>query len=287
MLHKICIAFIILYAGCYTASLKAQTKTPKQLKVLTWNVYTLPFFINNSNRVDRAKGIADILSKSDYDVIVLQETFHKKSFRIIEEGLKKAFPHHIKTNRKGSFFKYHHGLFIASKLPATVLDSITFKKCTGADCLSKKGAILIEVEKEGQQFQILGTHLQSGFEDKHEAVRKTQRQEITLLLDTHKKNEVSQLLCGDFNTNYNNLTRRKQLLNDLEITKAIVEHEITWPHKFYKTKKTYTAIFDYILIKPNNFDIDSATTQVHHFNYTKRKIALSDHSAVEMLLSWQ
>lgn len=287
MLVRICIAFVVLYISCQISSLKAQENTTKKLKVLTWNIYSLPFFINNTNRVERAKGLVNVLQKSDYDVIVLQETFHKKSSRIIEEGLKKAFPYHIKVNRKGGFLKYHHGVFMLSKLPAIVLGNITFNKCKGSDCLSKKGAILVEVEKEGQKFQILGTHLQSGFKDKFEAIRKTQRQEITLLLNKHKKNNVTQLLCGDFNTNYNNITRRKHLLNDLEIGKAIVADETTWPHKFHKTKKNHTAILDYIFIKPNNFDIDAATTRVHHFSYKKHKAALSDHSAVEMMLSWK
>lgn len=277
---------MVLFINPTLSILKAQENEPKQLKILTWNIYSLPFYINNSKRVERAKGLVEILKNLDYDVIVLQETFHKKSFKIIEEGLKQVYPYQVKADRKSGFLKYHHGIFIISKLPAKVLDTITFKNCKGADCLAKKGAILIELEKDRQVFQVLGTHLQSMDKDKHEAIRKTQRKHITTFLNKNKKVNVPQLLCGDFNTNYNNLNRRIDLLNDLEITKAYVPDEITWPHKFYKTKKTHSATLDYIFIKPNNFIFSNAQTKVHNFYDNKRKLALSDHSAVEMLLVW-
>jgi len=277
---------LILFLSCYSPSIKAQQKSKNELKVLTWNVYSLPFFINNTKRVKRAEGIVKVLKESNYDVIVLQETFHKKSFRIIEEGLKHSFPHHIKVNRKGGVFKTHHGIFIASKLPATILGTIAFKNCKGGDCISKKGAVLIEIEKEGKSFQILGTHLQSGKQDEREAIRKIQRQEITSFINQHKKEGVPQLLCGDFNTDYNNVNRRKNLLNDLELSEVDVPKEKTWPSKYYKTKKIHNLIFDYIFIKPNGFANYSNNLKVIDFYDEKQKLWISDHSAVEMILTW-
>jgi len=287
ILCNACITFtIILFINPTLSILKAQENVPKQLKILTWNIYSLPFIINNSKRIERAEGLVESLKHLDYDIVVLQETFHKKSFKIIEEGLKQAYPYQVKANRKSGFLKYHHGIFIISKLPAKVLGTITYKNCKGSDCLAKKGAILIELEKDGQIFQVLGTHLQAMDEDKHEAIRKTQRKHITTFLNKHKKASVPQLLCGDFNTNYNDLDRRIDLLNDLEIPNANVPDEITWPHKFYATKKTHSAILDYIFIKPNNFIFSNTQTKVHNFYDNKRKLALSDHSAVEMRLIW-
>lgn len=286
MQNKTGIFLLIFFVTCWYTSIKAQKVAENQLKVLTWNVYMLPFFINTTNRVDRAKSIVDVLKHSDYDVIVLQETFHKKSFKIIEEGLKRTFPYQIKANRKGSFFKYHHGIFIISKLPAKVLGTITFENCSRSDCLAKKGAVLIELKKDGQAFQILGTHLQSIDGDRYEAIRKTQRKQITYLIKNNYKVGVPQLLCGDFNTNYNNLTRRVDLLNDLEITEANIPEEVTWPHKFYKAKKTHTAILDYIFVKLNNFNFSNSFSKVQNFYDEKQKLALSDHAAVEMILLW-
>jgi len=286
MLRIIYIIFILLSLNCYKSKLYAQKKPTKQLKVLTWNVYELPFFINNTKRVERAKGIVEVLKQTDYDAIVLQETYHKKSFQIIEEGLKQTFPYHIKTDRARTLLKHHHGLFIVSKLPAKVLGAITYKYCRGLDCLSKKGAILIEIEKDGQSFQILDTHLQSGNKNNQEAIRKSQRHQITNFLNQHKTNNVPQLLCGDFNTNYNNLALRDDLLNDLEIVDATVPTEDTWPNKFFFTKKNHATIVDYIFMKPNNFEGKTILTKVHYFYNEKLKTALSDHAAIEMLLMW-
>jgi len=279
------IFIIFIFVNLCTTVLNAQEKLDQQLKVLSWNIFCLPTFIKATDKMYRASAIVDALQHLDCDVIVLQETFHKKSHQIIEEGLKDTFPYQIKANRKGNFIKTNHGIFILSKLPAKLLGTIVYKNCKGTDCLAKKGAVLIEVEKEKQMFQILGTHLQAGNQNKYEAIRKTQREQITAFLKQYKKENIPQLLCGDFNTDYNNLSRRNNLLNDLEINHINVPNDTTWPNKYYKTKKTHTTIVDYIFIKYNNVSLNTET-KILHFYDQKRKIALSDHSAVEMLLAW-
>jgi len=258
----------------------------KQLKVLTWNIYSLPFIINTTNRMERAKGVVEVLNKSDYDIIVLQETFHKKSFSIIEKGLKEHFPHHLKVERDSRLFKYHHGIFMVSRYPLDLLGTISFKNCKCVDCMSKKGAILVELEKEGQTFQVLGTHLQSGPKNNRWKVRKKQRQQITAFLKSHLKPNVPQLLCGDFNTDFNNEIRREDLINDLEITNVEIPYERTWPHAYYSTKESDGYILDYIFLKRNGFRIKSKAYQVLDFIGRKKRMALSDHSAVELLLEW-
>jgi len=272
-----------LYVKQLTA---AEITTKKQLKVLTWNIYSLPFVINTSNRIERAKGVVEVLQQSDYDVIVFQETFHKKSFQIIERGLKATFPYHIKVERKVGFLKHHHGIFMVSKYPFELLGTIAFKHCKGSDCLSRKGAILIELEKDRQMFQVLGTHLQSGIKISKERIRKKQRQQLTAFLKVHRKTNIPQLLCGDFNTDFNNIQRRNDMLNDLEITQVNIPYERTWPHTYYSTKKKESHIIDYIFVKRNGFKFRSTISKVHNFFAMKKKMALSDHSAVELELHW-
>lgn len=262
------------------------TVTNKQLKVLTWNIYSLPFLINTTNRIERAKGVVETLQQKDYDVIVFQETFHKKSFHILENGLAEAYPYHIKVERHGGFFKYHHGIFIVSKYPVSLLGTLAFKNCKGADCLSRKGAILVELEKEGQVFQVLGTHLQSGLKNNREHVRNKQRLQLNAFLKSYQKDHVPQLLCGDFNTDFNNPRRRKGLLNDLEITQVDVPYKSTWPCNFHTTETSQSYILDYIFLKRNGFQLKSKMYQALSFFNKRKKMALSDHKAVELILDW-
>jgi len=258
----------------------------KQLKVLTWNIYSLPFLINTTNRLERAKGVVETLQQKEYDVIVFQETFHKKSFRILENGLAEAYPYHIKVDRHGGLFKYHHGIFIVSKYPVSLLGTLAFKNCKGTDCLSRKGAILVELEKEGQTFQVLGTHLQSGLKNNRERIRNKQRLQLNAFLKSYQKTNVPQLLCGDFNTDYNNPKRRKGLLKDLEITQPEVPYTHTWPSTYYTKQTTQSYTLDYIFLKRNGFQLKSKMYQALSFFNKKKKMALSDHKAVELILDW-
>jgi len=258
----------------------------KQLKVLTWNIYSLPFIINTTNRMERAKGVVEVLEKSDYDVVVFQETFHKKSFQILESGLAESFPFEIKVERGCGFLKYHHGIYMVSKYPLELLGTVAFKQCDGTDCLSRKGAILVELEKQGQVFQVLGTHLQSGIKNKREKIRASQRQQLNGFLKTHYKPQVPQLLCGDFNTDFNNRKRRKALFKDLEIEPLEIPYKSTWPNMYNSTKTTQTYILDYIFVRKNGFQLKSKVYQALSFFNKKKRLALSDHKAVELILDW-
>ena len=50
----------------------------EKIKVLSWNIYMLAGFLG-CGKVPRAEAIGELPASSDYDVIVFQEEFHKKS----------------------------------------------------------------------------------------------------------------------------------------------------------------------------------------------------------------
>ena len=47
----------------------------EKLKVLTWNIYMLPWMVPGNHKRERAYSIVDEIRKSDFDVIVFQEAF--------------------------------------------------------------------------------------------------------------------------------------------------------------------------------------------------------------------
>jgi endonuclease/exonuclease/phosphatase family metal-dependent hydrolase len=78
------------------------------------------------------------------------------------------------------------------------IDKIKFKeKATPDDKMARKGALMIEAEKNGQTFQVIGTHLNAGgpIEVRHSQVTQIREE----LLDVYKKDSVPQFICGDMN----------------------------------------------------------------------------------------
>lgn len=85
-----------------------------------------------------------------------------------------------------------------SKIPIQKIDNIKFKeKATADDKMARKGALMIEGEKNGQKFQVIGTHLNAGgpIEVRHSQVTQIREE----LLEPYKEENVPQFICGDMN----------------------------------------------------------------------------------------
>lgn len=278
-MKKILLLLFVLFCGSWGIS---QTT----LKVLNWNVYMLPDaanlskIIKKSHKLKRAKAIAEMLQKSDYDIVVLQETFHIPSRNALKKLLKDVFPHQYGPMFK-AFFKTNDGTLILSKTPLHLLKKVMFKDCSSTDCLAKKGAPLLASEKDGKKFQILATHLNSIVDD--QAVR--DKQYIQLyeeLLRPFEQQGVAQILCGDMNTNQYDSTAYQSMLEKFDAEDIATQSE---------QKNTFIEgdyIIDYILLRKNNSNIKVLDKQIKFFKANFELIPylkgnLSDHLAVEVL----
>ena len=175
----------------------AQPLASKKIKVLSWNIYMLPGFLG-TGKLSRAEAIGRLLAVSDYDVIVFQEAFHGNSRNIISRQLQPAFPFQAgPANQKSMSLKTNSGIWILSKYPIERTQSLVFKTRHGIDALSRKGALLVEINIHGQLIQVIGTHLQnSGSEWR----RYSQCVELhNRLLMPQERLAVPQIICGDFN----------------------------------------------------------------------------------------
>ena len=70
------------------------------LKILSWNIQMLPSVAKAGGKAKRARAIAAQLNLRDYDVVVFQKLFHKRSRRIITNGLKENYPNHTPVLNK-------------------------------------------------------------------------------------------------------------------------------------------------------------------------------------------
>lgn len=263
------------------------------LKILSWNIYMLPYLSMLNNNENRAKAIAEKLNETDYQIIVFQEAFTSKSRRLLSKKLMKSYPFQYGPANKlrlPSLFT-NSGLWVVSKIPLTELGQIRFSVSYGFDMIARKGAVLFGGEHRGKKFQILTTHLQA---DGSDMLREMQCNEIKeKLLNRYYKDSVPQLICGDFNIdmhydhdNYN------LMLNTLGAKNGEISGDIKYTYDekdntLVKKALGKQKVIDYILIR-NDQLIDRIDRKVHTF-YEKLGhdyAHLSDHYAMEATISF-
>ncbi len=255
----------------------------KALKVFSWNIYMLPGMTKFSKEIGRihqgkrADAIAEYVNQQNFDIIVWQEIFHGKARRKIRRKLKKLYPYQYGPANNGRFsFKISSGLSFFSKVPLSNKQTIKFEDCIGSDCFARKGAILMQGQWEGQDFQILGTHLQAaGGCD----LRLKQAREIRdKLLIPNQKSGVPQLICGDMNIPQK-WDSYKEMLDIYSVDGYQYPPEV-------KATNTGTEpyIIDYIFVKPNDTEITDVQRSmlIPRHSWAEGKEWLSDHHAIFM-----
>ena len=265
------------------------------LSVLSWNIYMLPWIVPWKGQCKRARAIVDVIAELDYDVIVIQEAFHKRARKILIEGLQQYYPYQIEPG-KGRFLKFNSGVFIISKIPLQLIDKIKYKECKlfFQDCRANKGATMVELEKDNQKFQLIATHVQAERGEKFDNIRESQFKEITdRFIIPNKKENIPILVTGDLNTR---LSTEKQYTNMLEILNAndgklIGDFTYTYGGVLNDmTGKTVGKgkVLDYILIDANGTNIKPGERKVWIFQkeWKKGRKDLSDHYAVEAILKF-
>jgi endonuclease/exonuclease/phosphatase family metal-dependent hydrolase len=259
------------------------TQQEDSLKILSWNIYMLPWVAVRPGKRDRSHEIVNQLQSSDFDIIVFQEAFLPASRRIISKGLEKQYPYAYgpANNNLGSL-KANSGIWVLSNKPLHVLGTVQFNDCAGIDCYARKGAMLLEGEVNGKKFQILGTHLQS---EDQSTIREKQMDQIYMqLLSPHHKENVPQMICGDLNTEDHMKEHYCAMLECLDAENGEfdgvekcsydgVNNEIA---QSYGAKKKFTL--DYILFRANGAKVKTVKRTISVMK--KGKKHLSDHYGV-------
>jgi len=260
-----------------------------ELKVLSWNIYMLPPLILFNGKRKRAEAIGRLLAESDYDVIVFQEAFHHGARRKIKRWLKETYPYQFgPANIHYVSLRASSGIWILSKVPIKKVETICFKERWGLDNrMARKGALMIEGEKNGQSFQIIGTHLNSGGPPE---VRLSQVRAIRdeLMLPFQKEN-VPQIICGDFNI--------KKGMNTYDEMMKILEAEdgeldgtpnATYDPSNDMNKGERKHIIDYIFYENNGKKTISTKRKVPKIQYQwhEQHKDLADHNPVEIKIEW-
>ena len=253
----------------------------------------LPPLAKFTGKQRRARKIGALLKDSDFDIFVFQEAFHGAARRKIWRRLKENFPYKLgPANKRWYSLKTNSGIWMVSKIPLTEVGTIDFKECDGIDCWSRKGALLAKGEFHGQEFQILGTHLEAGGT---EELKAGQYRELDGLLSEHGKEGVPQVICGDFNTHRRDSARYDLMLETLGAENAIFDGEQQFTSdgelndiKIARDDKKKRSWIDYVFYRSNGIDANiKRYVRMPRTWWSENFQDLSDHFAVEAQLIFE
>lgn len=274
----------------YTSTLSSfASDNNNTLKILSWNIFMLPRFVMRTGQLQRAREIVHVLKNEDADIIVFQEAFDSTAREIIREGLQSYFPYESGDPPKNILWKTNSGVWIISKLPFIVVKNMYFANGKGPDWFACKGAMLIQSEKNGFAFQLMGTHLQSDFGGKQsQKIRALQCEQIRKeLLEPYAEKGVPQILAGDFNTIRHEAENYDQILNILRAKQFSLhgEHTFSYDHTvndLIKGMKDKPQLIDYILYTGHEHHKLDARMFINVFRkqWHQKFHDLSDHFAI-------
>jgi endonuclease/exonuclease/phosphatase family metal-dependent hydrolase len=284
----ICIIIICIFNSNH--SLAQNPSSPKQISILSWNMYLLPAIAPVKGRITRASLIANELNNSGYDILCLQEAFHHKAVAILQKELKTIYPYQYgPIYDSKNKFETNSGLLICSKTPFLIIDSILYRDANGIDAKAKKAAVLFQATINGKNFQVILSHMQSG---KFSATRRKQFDQIkTELIDKYTKNDMPLFICGDLNTDRDTVVEYEYMLHSLDAKNHILSGEKQYSYDG-KTNtiarhlwKEASTNLDYILLKNNNAPIKIISQKIVAYKkqWCKKYTDLSDHYGVECI----
>lgn len=267
------------------------------IRVLTWNIYMRPAFLFWNGQFKRAKAIGKTLKEENYDIILFQEAFGKTSRKKLRKALGDEFPYEIEPAKHKAIT--NNGLWVLSKHPIEKIERVFFESCLVGDCQSSKGAVLFEVEINGQPYQFVNTHVQAEDGKEFAMVRQEQFEMIRQLLDSNQQKKTPQFILGDLNTakkakdEYNAM---QEVLNasDGEIsiigeTELSTEKPATWGcanNDLIKKKwKGQTYLLDYALQRETGYPFKlRRELKTYTQQWSKKRKHLSDHYAISLTI---
>ena len=178
----------------------------RTLSLLTWNIFMMPPWVRESPRnVARADVIAMVLEEQAYDLVCLQKVFDSAARDMLAKRLSRLYPYRYGPANDAPSLELNSGVWVLSKHALTNHREIEFDECSGIECLSRKGAMLLSGRCGATPFHLISTHLQgeegNAFTEKNQRVRLAQVRAIReRLLVPATTPGVPILVCGDLGT---------------------------------------------------------------------------------------
>ena len=247
------------------------------MKILTWNYYCRPRKIFRDEQVQRAYKLRYTLENCDFDVVMFQELFDNKAYKIIKRDMK-AIGYTNKTKRVDKKWdpRFNGGNVIFSKHPIIKQDTLLFKPGSVFMNGTVKGANYCKINtNENKVYHLVNFHLDTFSEE----VRFDQMLKVKIWLNKKNiPNDEIIVISGDWNLNY----YTKEVLN---IGKAFGPEFKINKHTTYKTeqlnnscyrlndwairrdldKNEKSELLDFFVVKKPNNDVIISNSKTHVF----------------------
>ncbi len=221
---------------------------------------------------------------------MFEEAFDNKARNIIRAGLKDSFPYESGNPGKNSKWKTSCGVWIVSKVPIEVVKQIYYREARGSDRLATKGAVLVEGQKNGFCFRLVGTHLQSDLNSGKnvQPIRDKQYAELKKqLLDPYANDNIPQFVAGDFNTIHDDSSCYNHMVGTLKFTPCHLQGNRCYSYDYTKNDlvigtNNKPQLIDYLLYSSAPVQPITGTMQIVVFSkkWDVNHIDFSDHFAV-------
>jgi phospholipase C len=172
---------------------------------MTWNVWMMPrwTFQSPSNSL-RASALATEILKLDVDIVCLQKVFDRKALRVLERSLRERYPYQYGPVNGGPSLRLSGGVWVASRVQLSEVRQLQYRDCRGIECLSRKGALLLNGQLDSLRFVIASTHLQGesgpNWTAKNQAIRQSQIEQLARALVPLADEADLAVVAGDFVT---------------------------------------------------------------------------------------
>lgn len=276
-------------------------------RLLAYNIFMLPEILGAWNHQGRAQMIAQADFMQGQDAIILQELFDNGPAATLLNGLKAEYPYQTqvlgrtKSGWDATLGAYSGatiedgGVAIVSRWPIEEQIQYVYKQGCGADYLSNKGFVYARINKNGENYHVIGTHAQA--EDSAcsnpAATRKSQFIEMQSFIAGHgiPASEVV-FMGGDFNV-IKDSAEYPDMLETLKVSApdAFAGFATSWDPESngiaaYNYPDLPSEYLDYIFVSRNhaqpthwhNQSLDVLTNNWAQGNYRFQE--LSDHYPV-------
>lgn len=265
---------------------------PEKIKILTWNVQMLPSIGSIFSRklkkmqTERTEWIIDYLSKEDYDVVLLQESFDNDFINELNEKLKHKYPFQLNPIRP-NWYKLSNGLMVLSKIPFQMIDKVTFSSSSQSDFFAAKGAVMVKVFIDSVPLYIVNTHLQSDYDSfQNNRIRTKQLDEIKSKLLVNIGHDSSKIvLAGDFNVIENVESKEYiELINKFNLVDLVYNFfkkpSISFDkNNYWNQEEKKSSRLDYFLTNLDFKLVDIQIVKAKH-KYNNHDVDLADHYGI-------
>lgn len=271
--------------------ISSSIKPASSIKILSWNIQMLPRLLLPVRRgpITRSRLIPEKIMNDSIDIVVFQECFDIRSRRVLKRRLKHTYQHKAGPANRAPLpvFFTNSGIVIYSKYPIVNKWKFPYKwrEKHSHDKFARKGCLMVEIAlPDGKHIQVLGTHLQAG--GPH-SIRHSQYAQLKKFIDKHRKDNVPQFICGDFNTKQSDTENYNVMMQTIQAQDAMVSGELCCTSDgLLNDMKTYDPndrkVIDYIFYRGNGIEPISIKREVKQYQHRwhKKYKDLSDHNAV-------